>query len=116
MDFFHLSCLKISVSKTKAVWFGKDADSDIKLCKDENLVWTRTFTLLGLEFDNKLENMKRKYLEKIGKIDKMLQGWLYRHLTPYGKIVNLKSLTLSQLTHIALVIPDLQRIDLQKLE
>ena len=31
-SFFHLSCLKISVSKTKAVWFGKDADSDIKLC------------------------------------------------------------------------------------
>ena len=44
-DFFHLSCLKISVSKTKAVWFGKDADSDIKLCREENLVWTRTFTL-----------------------------------------------------------------------
>ena len=46
----------------------------------------------------------------------MLQGWLYRHLTPYGKIVIIKSLALSQLTHIALVIPDLQKKDLQKLE
>ena len=43
-EFFHLSCLKISVSKTKTVWFGKDADSDKKLCREENLVWTKTFT------------------------------------------------------------------------
>ena len=75
-EFFHLSGLKISVSKTKAVWFGKNADSDIKLCREENLVWTRTFTLLGLEFDNKLENMDRNYFDKIQNIEKMLQGWL----------------------------------------
>ena len=59
-NFFHLSCLKISVTKTKAIWFGKDADNDLKLCRAENLVWTRNFTLLGLEFDNKLEQMEKK--------------------------------------------------------
>ena len=115
-DFFHLSCLKISVSKTKAIWFGKDSDSKVKLCKEENLVWTRTFTLLGLEFDNKLENMDRNYFEKIKEIERMLQGWLYRHLTTYSKIVILKSLALSKLTHIALVVPDLMKKDLNKLE
>ena len=115
-DFFHLSCLKISVSKTKAIWFGKDCDSNIKLCKEENLVWTTKFTLLGLEFDNKLEDMERNYSEKINEIEKMLQGWLYRHLTPYGKIVIIKSLALSKLTHIALVVPDLKKKDLNKLE
>ena len=114
--FFHLSCLKISVSKTKAIWFGKDADCNLKLCKDENLVWTRKFTLLGLDFDNKLEEMKTNYFDKIQNIEKMLQGWLYRHLTPYGKIVILKSLALSKLTHIALVVPDLAKNDLKKLE
>ena len=68
--FFHLSCLKISVSKTKAIWFGKDADCNVKLCKNENLIWTRRFTLLGLEFDNKLEEMKMNYFEKIQNIEK----------------------------------------------
>ena len=68
-DFYHLSGLKILVTKTKAIWFGKDADSDLKLCKEENLVWSRTFSLLGLDFDNKLENMKKNYSEKINDID-----------------------------------------------
>ena len=52
-SFFHLSCLQISVSKTKAIWFGSDADSTIKLCKDENIIWAKEFTLLGLDFDKK---------------------------------------------------------------
>ena len=46
----------------------------------------------------------------------MLQGWLYRHMTPYGKIVILKSLALSKLTHIALVVPDIRKKDLVRLE
>ena len=60
--------------------------------------------------------MEMNYFEKIKNIEKMLQGWLYRHLTPYGKIVILKSLALSKLTHIALVVPDLAKKELQKLE
>ena len=115
-NFFHLSCLKISVTKTKAIWFGSDADCDLKLCRAENLVWTKNFTLLGLEFDNKLEQMDQNYFEKIKDIEKMLQGWLYRHLTPYGKIVVLKSLALSKLSHIASVVPNLPKKDLAKLE
>ena len=39
----------------------------------------------------------------------MLNGWLYRHLTPYGKIVVIKSLALSKLSHIALVVPNLTK-------
>ena len=60
--------------------------------------------------------MERNYFDKIRNIEKLLQGWLYRHMTPYGKIVILKSLALSKLTHIALVVPDLNKKELQKLE
>ena len=115
-SFFHLSCLKISVTKTKAIWFGKDADCEHILCPNENLVWAKKFTLLGIEFDNKLEQMDQNYFEKIKDINKILQGWLYRHLTPYGKIVVIKSLALSKLSHIALVVPSLTKKDLSGLE
>jgi hypothetical protein len=71
---------------------------------------------LGLEFDNKLEQMNQNYFEKIKDIEKMLQGWLYRHLTPYGKIVVLKYFALSKLSHIALVFPYLPYKDLAKLD
>ena len=115
-DFFHLSCLKINLTKTKAVWFGKHADSDRVLCPEENLVWTKSFTLLGLTFDNKLEKMDQNYFEKVEEIRKLLQGWLYRHLSPYGKIVILKSLALSKLSHMALVIPNLSKNHIKYIE
>ena len=60
--------------------------------------------------------MDQNYFEKIKNINKMLQGWLYRHLTPYGKIVVIKSLALSKLSHIALVVPNLAKKDMKGLE
>ena len=60
--------------------------------------------------------MDENYFEKIRDIEKLLQGWLYRHLSPYGKITVIKSLALSKLSHIALVVPTLTRKDLVKLE
>ena len=41
---------------------------------------------------------------------------MYRHLTPYGKIVVIKSLALSKLSHIALVVPSLAKKELKTLE
>ena len=115
-NFYHLSCLKNSVSKTKAVWFGSAADSDQIFCPNEGLIWSKEFTLLGINFDNKLEKMDQNYFEKINDIEKLLNRWLYRHMSPYGKIVVIKSLALSKLSHIALVVPNLAKNHLQKLE
>ena len=47
-SFYKLSGLKISASKTKAVWFGSKHDSDEQLCPDLELKWVKTFTLLGI--------------------------------------------------------------------
>ena len=115
-NFFHLSCLKINVSKTKAVWFGASADSDLVLCPEEKLIWTNKFELLGLSFDNRVEKMSDNYKDKLKDIEKLLQGWLYRHLSPFGKITIIKSLALSKLSHIALVVPTLPKKEMSKLE
>ena len=57
-EFFKLSGLKVSVSKTKAIWFGKDAATLSPLCSDLNLDWVVTFKLLGIEFHSNLEDME----------------------------------------------------------
>ena len=44
-SFYNLSGLKISVGKTKAIWFGANYNSSTKLCPDINLVWVKEFTL-----------------------------------------------------------------------
>ena len=105
-NFYKISGLKISVSKTKAIWFGNQHASDIVLCPDLNLKWVKTFTLLGINFDNNLSDMNSNFRNKVDAISKLLTNWSYRYLTPFGKITIIKSLGLSQLSYIALVIPN----------
>ena len=105
-NFNNLSGLRISVSKTKAIWFGLNHNSNIKLCPDISLTWVKNFTLLGLDFDNNLESMENNFWNKVEEIEKMLSLWFYRYLTPYGKVTIIRTLALSKLSHIALVIPN----------
>ena len=67
-NFFRLSGLKISVTKTNAVWFGSKWDSDEILCPELGLKWVKNFTLLGIEFDNHLDNTRAN-------LDKKLVCW-----------------------------------------
>ena len=104
-DFHKLSGLKISVTKSTAIWFGTAWDSSIRLCEDLGLSWAKTFKLLGITFDSNLDSMESNFDANIVKIEKLLKHWTYRYLTPFGKITIIKSLALSKLSHIALVIP-----------
>ena len=104
--FFKLSGLKVSASKTKAVWFGSKSHAEEILCPDLGLTWVKKFTLLGIEFDNTLESMNDNFNDKIVRMEKLINSWNYRYLTPFGKITVLKSLCLSKLSHLALVLPN----------
>ena len=115
-EFFNLSGLKISVTKTKAVWFGKDFASVQELCPDLKLDWTREFTLLGMKFQNNLENMEVNFNTKLEVIKKLLNCWFYRTLTVYGKITVIKTLALSKLSHLALVLPNLNNKKIKEIE
>ena len=108
-SFHSLSGLKISVTKTKAIWFGYGHNNKEQLCPDLKLDWDSTFKLLGITFHNNLENMENNFLEKIEEIKKLFNTWFYRTLTPYGKIALIKTLALSKLSHIALVMPSLSK-------
>ena len=115
-DFYKISCLKINVTKTHAVWFGNMHDSNIKLCPDLELEWTKEFTLLGIWFDNNLRYMDNNFKIKLTEIKKLLGAWFNRFLTPYGKITVIKSLALSKLSHIALVVPSLSKQRIKEIE
>ena len=116
-DFYKISGLRVNVNKTKVIWFGEMADSHTELCMDLGLKWVKTFKLLGLKFDNKLEKMyDLNYEEGIKNIKKVINSWRYRHLTVYGKITIIKSLALSKLTHLSIVLPQLGQEALNELE
>ena len=115
-SFYELSGLKISVTKTKAIWFGEGHNNTENLCPELRLDWDKSFKLLGINFDNNLENMDDNFHEKIKEIKKLLNQWFYRSLTPYGKITLIKTLAMSKLSHIAIVIPSLSSKNVIELE
>ena len=115
-NFFQISCLKINLSKTTAIWFGEKHDCAIKLCGDLGIEWDTTFRLLGIDFHNNLENMENNFDVIVGKIEKVLNSWIYRHLTPFGKITVIKSLALSKLSHLAMVLPTLSKHRFKQIE
>ena len=115
-SFYEISGLKISLSKTKAIWFGNGCANTEQLCSDLQLDWDTKFKLLGIEFSNNLEGMESNFYGKIEEIKKIFNCWINRTLTVYGKIVIIKSLALSKLSHLALVLPDLNATQIKKIE
>ena len=114
--FYKISGLKISISKTKAIWFGVGHNNQHKLCPDLTLDWDTKFSLLGVYFVNNLVGMECNYDNKMAEIRKILNCWFNRTLTVYGKVVIIKTLVLSKLSHLALVLPDLNLFQLKELE
>ena len=115
-DFFSLSGLKISITKTKAIWFGVGYNNTEKLCPDLGLDWGTDFRLLGVDFDGNLEKMDKNLDSKIDEIQKLLNCWIYRSLTVYGRMVVVKTLALSKLSHVALIIPCLKQNRIKEIE
>lgn len=97
--------MKINLTKSKAIWFGSKRESEDILLPHLGLIWSKKFTLLGIEFDNGLTDLKKNVDEKIVVMENTMNSWLYRNLTPFGKVAVIKSLVLSKLSYTTLVCP-----------
>ena len=60
--------------------------------------------------------MEVNFESKLKEIDKLLSCWFHRTLTVYGKITVIKTLALSKLSHLALVLPNLNKNQLNAIE
>ena len=114
--FKCISGLKISLSKTKAVWFGENWNNTYRLCPDLGLDWVSNFKLLGIEFSSNLEGLESNFISKIKEIKAIFENWMHRKLSVYGKIVVFKSLALAKLSHLSLALPNLQKQQIKDLE
>ena len=101
--FGELSGLKINTQKTEALWLG-----DVPPFKlPNNIKWSnKPIKVLGayigwnLQDDNRLTISK-----KIIDMRKMLFPWKHRKLTLNGRVLILKSLAVSQIIHLASLLP-----------
>ena len=106
--FGEISGLKLNTDKTNNVWLGKMINSEIRWLTHLDMNWNPPkFKILGLWFTHNLEEM-----EKINTYDKYLETkvlfncWAKRSTTPIGKVVVLKSLVLSKLIYLWIMLPN----------
>ena len=71
------------------------------------LKWTSVFEVHGVKYDiDKMETITDDNISlKLSEIKQLISIWSSRALTPYGKVVIIKSLLMSKITHILLSLP-----------
>ncbi|MCP3679804.1 MAG: reverse transcriptase family protein, partial [Gammaproteobacteria bacterium] len=114
-EFRVLSGLKVNRGKTMLTIFGCK-QSNTQLCKDLGIKWCTDFKLLGLLFDQNLENMEKNYLLAKTKVQAIANSWKNRYVSIYGKVCVIKTLMLPKLTHIATVLPNLSTKQIKEIE
>ncbi|MCP3679187.1 MAG: hypothetical protein GY782_02550, partial [Gammaproteobacteria bacterium] len=114
-EFRVLSGLKVNRGKTMLTIFGCK-QSNTELCKDLGIKWCTEFKLLGLLFDQNLENMEKNYSLAKTKVQAIANSWKNRYVSVYGKVCVIKTLMLPKLTHIATVLPNLSAKQIKEIE
>ena len=107
-----MSGLAINKDKTKVIKIGGSRDRRISWEGQFGLKWTHSFEVLVNQYDVfKLDEMTELNLEiKMQKIKRLIRTWSTRKLTPYGKVLIVKSLLLSKITHILLPCPARKKV------
>ena len=101
--FGEVSGLKINTQKTEALWLGDV--SPFKL--PNNIKWSnKPIKVLGAYIGWNLQEANRLTIsKKVIDMRKMLFSWKHRKLTLNGRVLMLKSLAISQIIHLASLLP-----------
>ena len=117
-SFASISGLKLNHGKTLNVWLGSKCNSQVKWLPHLNMTWNPPkFKILGIWFTSTLENMDTlNYDDKFHEVQKLFNIWLQRTNTPMGRTVVLKSLILSKLIYLWILLPNPPNNALKKLQ
>ena len=105
--FYQVSGLKINITKTKVIRIGPIRETDRRYCKENNLEWVSEFTALGITYNVlDLANITVSNInEKVKSMKKIMQDWIYRNITPTGRVCIVKSLVMSKIIHVLQALP-----------
>ena len=97
----------MNTNKTTVIWIGRKKYSKDKLQVSVNLDWGTThFNLLGIIFSVDLNEMiTLNYSKALENSKKTLTFWNKQNLTPFGKIMVIKTFVLSKFNHLFMTIP-----------
>ena len=106
--FGNRSGLFLNPGKTSVIWLGSRKNSHVRYMQHLGMEWNPPrFKVLGVWFTNDLEDCEKINREdKFNEIKNLFRIWTKRCITPLGRIAILKSLILSKLTHLWLLLPN----------
>ena len=107
-EFEDISGLKLNFEKTVNVWLGQKKNSNIRYLPEKKMKWNPpTFKLLGIWFTNDLTKMTEiNTRDKLAEIRYLFKIWSNRICTPLGRIAILKSMILSKLIYLWILLPN----------
>ena len=106
--FGKVSGLFLNADKTQAIWLGSKKYSRVKYMPHLKMVWNPTmFKILGIWFTQDLKECAAiNYNKNFNEVKKLFKIWSLRTITPLGRVAILKSLILSKLIHLWILLPD----------
>ena len=106
--FSKASGLYMNEEKTQAVWLGSSKNSKIKYLPHLRIKWNpNRFKILGIWFMVNIQECEKiNYQNKFTEIKTLINIWMKRSITPVGRVALLKSLLLSKLVHLWMLLPD----------
>jgi hypothetical protein len=115
-QFYLFSGLKIQTEKSQCVVFGMIPDGNLNICPEINLIWSQEFCSLGINYTANLDNLNSNFDAKIENIKDTISNWKHRFLSPLGKLCVAKTLLMSKIAHLALVLPNLSKGKIKVIE
>jgi hypothetical protein len=106
--FGKVSGLKLNTNKSCAIWLGSKKNSKTIYMPHLHMEWNpKQFKILGIWFTNDLTDcVKINFNEKFLEVKALYKLWLKRQLTPLGRVAVLKSLILSKLIYLWMLLPN----------
>ena len=107
LEYAKYSGLAMNFDKTKVVWFGSNTTEQITYLPEFKFEWNpKKFNILGVEFTTDLQHITENNIEKkLIDIQKEINCWSRRDITPLGKVTVIKSMLLSKIVHILIALP-----------
>ena len=99
-DFAELSGLEINEGKTKVIRIGDKLDNTIPLTNKVKFKYEKTFKLLGVNIDNKLQKLADNFEIRKNKIRQKIAIWRKLNLSEVGNLIISKTFMISQLGYL----------------
>ena len=99
-DFHDLSGLEINEGKTYVIRIGDNLDDLTPLTDKVKFKYATEFRLLGVDIDNKLNNLQSNFTTRLKKIRNLINQWSRFQLSVVGNITVSKTFLISQLGYL----------------